>query len=616
MDEGEMELSSILSQSSGIPQDHGPFKSHASLEEREHKVWGRGPLRTFDVVALIVNKMVGTGIYTSPATVFFMTGNKSLTLGLFGVGFLYSLVSMVIYLGYAKTWPYNGGELIYLDEITSHISYPDSYPETRATTEPVPRLSSTLQLPTTESDGILLEHRATGGSKTTDTKPTSFNRPAARVVRWMRNMLGDGINAMQFGRMILLCIAADNDNASPDVNNDLMRFIGVTILSIICLIQYFSPEFGRSLNKFLAVVKVGFLVGLFFVGVAASSNSQDFDWAADWTVSHHKKSKVSFAKGLLAVLFSFEGWENATFVTGKIPQEKHHILRRGFIIAVCTVGSLYLLIVAVSLHSISWDNLTGREDHSNDTSLNSINFNYPPMLSGNGVTARQAWSVMGAISSFVKQAIGQAEILPWSGYIKQDDMLQRSSEDYNPEKNNSASLESTLESASLPGYIQTYLHCFVLMVLGLGYPSLKSRQDALDPKVVDSPPNRPGGGIIRVGLVLLVGIYALVNLDILITNPIPPYTGSDGNDVAFPGYGFPVILAGLLFVGTAYYLLFFGAAPRHYPVPSSREDDSENEELQPFGGASILQPESKWRPDEMGWCSMRDQKRLLPQQGA
>jgi amino acid transporter len=140
-------------------------------------------------------------------------------------------------------------------------------------------------------------------------------------------------NSLQFSRMILMCIdahKADNStliNANeerlvdPDVNQDLMRFVGVTILSIICLAQFFSPSWGRKLNKFLAVVKIGFLIGVIIVGLAALSNDiadekgNAVARAQDWLTWHGSPSKVQFAKSLLAVLFSFEGWENATFVS-------------------------------------------------------------------------------------------------------------------------------------------------------------------------------------------------------------------------------------------------------------------------------------------------------------
>ena len=49
-------------------------------------------LGSFDVFALIVNKMIGTGIYTAPTTVLLLTGDKQLSLGLWGVGFVYTIM--------------------------------------------------------------------------------------------------------------------------------------------------------------------------------------------------------------------------------------------------------------------------------------------------------------------------------------------------------------------------------------------------------------------------------------------------------------------------------------------------------------------------------------------
>jgi hypothetical protein len=52
-------------------------------------------LGSFDVFALIVNKMIGTGIYTAPSTVLLYTGSKQLSLGLWGVGFFYTIMRYV-----------------------------------------------------------------------------------------------------------------------------------------------------------------------------------------------------------------------------------------------------------------------------------------------------------------------------------------------------------------------------------------------------------------------------------------------------------------------------------------------------------------------------------------
>lgn len=129
-----------------------------------------------------------------------------------------------------------------------------------------------------------------------------------------------GTNSMQTGRMILLCIAAA-EPGTPDVNRDAVRLIGVVVLTAICLLQFFSPAIGRALNKGFAVVKILFLIALFLVAAAANAHPMTtpdgamVDRAPDWATWHETGSKLYFAKALLAVLFAFEGWENATFVS-------------------------------------------------------------------------------------------------------------------------------------------------------------------------------------------------------------------------------------------------------------------------------------------------------------
>ncbi|KAM0441281.1 hypothetical protein ACHAPT_000590 [Fusarium lateritium] len=297
--------------------------------------------------------MVGTGIYTAPASVFLMTGNKSLTLGLFVIGFLYSLVSMVIYLDFAKVLPFNGGELIYIDEMTSHVSKP--------TTTPIVRVLTTGSFQPPELNGQtstelqILDSRGTEFPMQTSTPPaTEPNTLKAKVTSSISSFLGDGLfayitysiafilffnsgtNSMQIGRFLLLCIQDDKDTtssgteqgnnaqqeASKEINKDLVRFIGIVALSVICLLQYFSPGFGRGMNKTLAVVKLAFMVALFIVGIAATSRDIDIDRSEDWTIWHEdggKRSNLTFAKALLLVLFSFQGWENATFVSFSAP---------------------------------------------------------------------------------------------------------------------------------------------------------------------------------------------------------------------------------------------------------------------------------------------------------
>jgi len=53
---------------------------------------GTRHLRIFDVVALIVNKMIGTGIFTTPGMVLVLTDGKGLSLFLWVIGGFYSVL--------------------------------------------------------------------------------------------------------------------------------------------------------------------------------------------------------------------------------------------------------------------------------------------------------------------------------------------------------------------------------------------------------------------------------------------------------------------------------------------------------------------------------------------
>jgi hypothetical protein len=54
------------------------------LEERD--------LNMFDVAALIINKMIGTGIFTTPGLVLSLTGNKKVSIVMWFCGGIWSFL--------------------------------------------------------------------------------------------------------------------------------------------------------------------------------------------------------------------------------------------------------------------------------------------------------------------------------------------------------------------------------------------------------------------------------------------------------------------------------------------------------------------------------------------
>lgn len=92
----------------------------------------------------------------------------------------------------------------------------------------------------------------------------------------------------------------------------------------------------------------------------------------------------------------------------------------------------------------------------------------------------------------------------------------------------SAAIPSVLESISLPGLLQTYTHCLILVFISIGALRLPARarnlkptqersQDALDWKISRND------WIWRRPLYILVVIYALANLMVVIVAAIRPY---------------------------------------------------------------------------------------------
>jgi len=115
-------------------------------------------------------------------------------------------------------------------------------------------------------------------------------------------------NSMQFAYQVI--IASTNSTDLPDQR--VLRFIAVAITTLICLLLYFSTHTGRKINTYLCSYKLGLLITIFIAaavkagkeGLSNSDIDQNFD-----------KSRISSVTALLSVLFSFQGWENATYVS-------------------------------------------------------------------------------------------------------------------------------------------------------------------------------------------------------------------------------------------------------------------------------------------------------------
>lgn len=116
-------------------------------------------------------------------------------------------------------------------------------------------------------------------------------------------------NSMQFANQVLI-----SASSHPADHQRILRFIAFAILTMVCLLHYFSAAFGRRLNTLLALSK---LIMLLVVIIAGGGKARKADFN-DISKAHTTPASSSAATAFLYILFSFQGWENATFVSASL----------------------------------------------------------------------------------------------------------------------------------------------------------------------------------------------------------------------------------------------------------------------------------------------------------
>jgi hypothetical protein len=122
----------------------------------------------------------------------------------------------------------------------------------------------------------------------------------------------------------------------------------------------------------------------------------------------------------------------------------------------------------------------------------------------------------------------------------------------------SAVIPGTVESVNLAGNLQTYAHCFVLIILGLGLFRLRSRETALNVQV-------PKSRFPRVShwhwsfQSIFIALYAAMNMFIVIINALSDSSAIDSPEAIFRGRWYPTVLFSIMGLGMLYYYLVFAA---------------------------------------------------------
>ncbi|KAK9480412.1 amino acid permease-domain-containing protein [Lipomyces japonicus] len=257
---------------------------------------GKGKLGITSAVFLILNKMIGTGIFSTPSGVLLNCGSAGASVLMWLAGGVLSMTGMSVFLEFGLAIPKSGGEKNYLERVYRR-----------------PRLLITCVF---FSQMILLGFSAS--------------------------------NCLAFGRYVLFAAGADEPSET------IARAVAVSCISVVVLVQSLRPNLGTRLFNVLGMFKVVVLAFIVCTGMAAvlglvphdgdvnswSDVFADSGFASDGFAA--SGTSVGYATALMRVVYSYRGWENANYVVSEL-RDPRRTLAVAAPLAIVGVTVLYVL---------------------------------------------------------------------------------------------------------------------------------------------------------------------------------------------------------------------------------------------------------------------------------
>ncbi|KAK9460896.1 amino acid permease-domain-containing protein [Lipomyces oligophaga] len=252
---------------------------------------GQPKLGVTSAIFLILNKMIGTGIFSTPSGVFLAVGSVGWSIMIWVIGGILSLTGLSVFLEFGLAIPKNGGEKNYLERVYRKPKY----------------LITCIFL----GQMILLGFSAG--------------------------------NSLAFGRYLLFAAGVDfpSERAS--------RIVAVLCITGVVLIHGLHPSAGTALFNGLGIFKVFLLIVVVIVGVFAvfgwlpiedPGNFEDM-----FSNAGFGGGAYNYATGLLRVVYSYRGWENANYVLSELENPRRTLA----VAAPLAIGGVTILYVLANV---------------------------------------------------------------------------------------------------------------------------------------------------------------------------------------------------------------------------------------------------------------------------
>ncbi|KAI8320134.1 amino acid transporter [Martensiomyces pterosporus] len=296
-----------LSRPSSLADDVSPVKPAEVSDEGLRKEIG-----LFSASSIIIGQVIGSGIFSTPASVVFLCGTPSMALILWFVSGLFSLGGALASAELGTMFPQNGGMIRYL----AH-----AYRRPRALIATIMAYSVTF-----------------------------FCRPAAIAA-----------NVAIFSQYFFFAAGKHDYIESRDY---LLRGIGAAVMTLLMLLNMVSVRWSLRLLNVFAVVKMVTLLIVSFTGllllVGIVKRTPGTNWQRGFKGT--KFDAQSFASAMTRLFWSWEGWSNVGYVVGEVKNVKRN-LPLSLSLAMSSIAVLYMLA------NVAYFSVIPLEDIDNGTLL-------------------------------------------------------------------------------------------------------------------------------------------------------------------------------------------------------------------------------------------------------
>ncbi|KAK3368223.1 amino acid permease-domain-containing protein [Podospora didyma] len=271
----------------------------SSLEDYHDFVYPEDrKLGTWSTAFLIINRVVGAGVYSTPASIIYYTNSVGVTLLFWVLGGVMTFC-LFVYLEYGTALPRSGGEKVYLERVYQR-----------------PRYLATCIF----------------------------------AVQFVLFAISTG-NSISFSSYLLRAITPEQESKDGTWLN---KGVSIAAISGVCLIHSFTPRLGVWLSNGLGAFKLVLLSLVVCTGFAALAGRGVKESPRNFSTFHGPGSvnegkeegtagtTAGYALALLQVLYSYSGWENANYVLTEV-RDAPRTLKRAAPIAVSAITILYLL---------------------------------------------------------------------------------------------------------------------------------------------------------------------------------------------------------------------------------------------------------------------------------